>query len=141
MTNSKTTKSKSSKAYTYAIGRRKASIANLKLYKGKSESIVNGKALEVYFPLLSDKLVYSKPFVVTKTTDKYYWEARVSGGGKQGQLEAMTLALARALKIIDISFGPILRNNGLMTVDSRVRQRRMVGTGGKARRAKQSPKR
>jgi len=139
MTKSKT---KITKAYTYSVGRRKLAVANVKLFKGKGDSMVNTKDLEKYFPLLSDKLIYSKPFVVTGTVDKYYFIAKVVGGGKTGQLEAVTLAISRCLKIINPeAFGPILRNTGLMTVDARVRQRRMVGTGGKSRRAKQSPKR
>ena len=92
-------------------------------------------------PIISDKLIYNKPFVTTDTVEKFYFEARTSGGGKGGQLEAVTLAVSRALKKLNEKYGPMLRNAGLLTVDSRVRQRRMVGTGGKARRAKQSPRR
>ena len=135
------TSSKSNKSYTYTIGRRREAVANIKLFKGKGESTINKKPLETYFPLLSQKIVYSRPFVVTSTTDKYYFEARTSGGGKMGQLKAVTLAISRALKEIDDKFRPLLRTAGLLTVDSRVRERRMVGTGGKSRRTKQSPKR
>jgi len=132
---------KSTKNYTYAIGRRKAAIAAIKLFKGKGDTIINGKNIEKYFPLISDKLIYNKPFVTTDTVEKFYFEARTSGGGKGGQLEAVTLAVSRALKKLNEKYGPMLRNAGLLTVDSRVSQRRMVGTGGKARRAKQSPRR
>jgi len=143
MTNSKNPiiKKATTKTYTYAIGRRKAAIAAIKLFKGKGESIINGLAIEKYFPLISDKLTHNKPFVTTGTVDKFYFEAKTSGGGKGGQLEAVTLAVARALKKLDEKFGPMLRNVGLLTVDSRVRQRRMVGKGGKSRRGKQSPRR
>lgn len=142
MTNSKKpTKKTSTKMYVYSIGRRKAAIAAVKLFKGKGETIVNKISIDKYFPAASEKIIYNKPFVVTSTVDKYYFEAKTSGGGKGGQLEAVTLAIARSLKKIDEKFGPILRQNGLMTVDSRVRQRRMVGKGGKSRRNKQSPRR
>jgi len=67
---------------------------------------------------------------------------KVAGGGNSGQLDAMIQGIARALSAIDTGkFRPILKTSGLLTRDARIRQRRMVGTGGKARRAKQSPKR
>lgn len=133
----KSTKNK----YTYAIGRRRSAVASVKLMSGKSGSKVNGIELETYFPQVDHKIRYQKPFVATDTLGKYYFEARVNGGGKMGQLDALVLALSRALTELDINHKPALRGQGLMTVDSRVRERRMVGTGGKARRQKQSPKR
>ena len=143
MTNSKkpTTKKPTTKVYVYSIGRRKAAIAAVKLFKGKGETIINTLPVDKYFPAASEKIIYNKPFVVTSTVDKFYFEAKTSGGGKGGQLEAVTLAIARSLKKLDEKFGPILRQSGLLTVDSRVRQRRMVGKGGKSRRGKQSPRR
>lgn len=137
------TKSSTKNTYTYAVGRRRAAVATVKLFSGKSgESMVNGKSLKVYFPASHEQLILDKPFKVTETLSKYYYSAKLIGGGKNGQLEALTLALARALKKIDeAAFKPALRAAGLLTVDSRVRERRMVGTGGKARRQKQSPKR
>ncbi|HPD44580.1 MAG TPA: 30S ribosomal protein S9 [Candidatus Woesebacteria bacterium] len=132
---------KTTKTYTYAIGRRKCAVAAIKLFKGKGEMTVNKSAIDKYFPLSSDKIIYERPLVVTNTLGKYYYEARANGGGKHGQLEAVTLAVARALKKVNDKFGPILRTNGLLTVDSRIRERRMVGTGGKSRRMKQSPRR
>lgn len=129
-------------AYNYAVGRRKTAVATVKLFKGKGNSEVNGVAVEKYFPTENAKIVYQKPFVVTKTMDKYYFQSKLTGGGKEGQVEALSLAISRALKKIDeTAFGPTLRQAGLLTVDARVRERRMVGTGGKARRQKQSPKR
>jgi small subunit ribosomal protein S9 len=135
------TSSKSNKTYTYAIGRRREAIANIKLFKGKGDSLINKLSVDKYFPLSSQKIIYNRPFVTTGTLDKYYFEARTSGGGKIGQLNAITLAISRALKIINETYGPLLRDAGLLTVDARVRQRRMVGMGGKSRRQRQSPKR
>jgi small subunit ribosomal protein S9 len=127
--------------YTYALGRRRAAVATVKVFAGKGETMVNKMTIEKYFPGATDKIKYDKPFTVTGTLGKYYFEAKVLGGGKQGQVEALMLAVARALKKIDENFKPVLRQAGLLTVDSRVRERRMVGTGGKSRRQKQSPKR
>lgn len=135
------TKSPSKITYTYAIGRRKSAIAAVKLFSGKAKSMVNGIALEKYFPGSNFEIRYLKPFNITDTLGKYYYSAKVSGGGKSGQLDALILAISRTLKKIDVAFGATLRANGLITVDSRVRQRRNIGTGGKARRQKQSPKR
>lgn len=136
------TKSNSKTSYTYAVGRRKSSIVTLKLFAGKADSMVNGKLFTDYFPGDNNKVLANKPFIVTDTLGKFYYSAKIVGGGKVGQLSALTLAISRALKKLDEAvYKSPLRNAGLLTVDSRVRERRMVGTGGKARRQKQSPKR
>jgi len=135
------TTSKSNKTYTYAVGRRREATSSVKLFKGKGDSLVNKISVDKYFPLSSQKIIYNRPFATTGTLDKYYFEARTSGGGKIGQLNAITLAISRALKTISETNGPLLRDAGLLTVDARVRQRRMVGMGGKSRRQRQSPKR
>ena len=136
------TKSNSKTTYTYALGRRKSAVATIKLFSGKpSESQVNGQKSNLYFSGAHNQILISKPFLVTSTVDKYYYLAKIVGGGKNGQLDALVLAISRALKKIDVAYSTPLRAAGLLTVDSRVRERRMVGTGGKARRQKQSPKR
>ena len=129
------------KVYHFAVGRRKSSVVTIKLFDGQDTSTVNKIALEKYFPGKTFKDVYLQPFVVTKSQKKYHFQAKASGGGKKGQVEALALAIARTLKLAQPDFKQPLRQAGLLTVDSRVRQRRMVGTGGKARRKKQSPKR
>lgn len=135
------TKKSTSNTYTYAIGRRKAAVATVKLFSGKGDSIVNKIAVEKYFPSRTAKIAYERPFVTTDTLGKYHFQTKLVGGGKGGQVEALQLALARALVKINEAFKPILKPTGLLTVDSRVKERRMVGTGGKSRRQKQSPKR
>lgn len=136
------TKLNSKTLYTYAVGRRKSCVATVKLYAGKAASMVNGENLDKYFPDAKSQVLAAKPFVVTDSVGKFYYTAKIVGGGKVGQLAALALAVARALKKLDeAAYRPALRHAGLLTVDSRVRQRRMVGTGGKARRQKQSPKR
>lgn len=130
-----------SKKYTYSLGRRKTSTCKLYLFAGKGENLVNKIKGDVYFPGINFALVYNHPFLATKTEGKFHYHATVLGGGKQGQVEALALAISRGLKKVSEEYRPALRAAGLLTVDSRVRQRRHVGTGGKARRRKQSPKR
>lgn len=128
--------------FVYASGKRKASSARVRLYKGKGEDLVNDKPISDYFPGAICKLIWSQPFKITETLDKYYMSARVVGGGKASQLEAVTHGIAKALAgVEEKKFRLILKKAGLLTRDSRIRERRMVGTGGKARRKKQSPKR
>jgi len=132
---------KNKKTYTYAVGRRRTATATIKLFSGAASSTVNKMAIDKYFPGKFAAITHQQPFLVTKTQKKYYFQARVSGGGKNGQLEALALAISRALLKIDETHKKNLRSAGLLTVDSRRRQRRMVGTGGKARHKKQSPRR
>jgi small subunit ribosomal protein S9 len=124
------------KKYTFAVGRRKTASARVRLFKGTGENLINGKKVEDFIIQLA------KPFKLTETEGKYYFTAVVAGGGKEGQIEAIVHGIARALaKLNPEKFRSILKKNNLLTRDSRVRLRRMVGTGGKARRKKQSPKR
>lgn len=124
------------KNYTFAVGRRKSASARVRLFKGTGENLINGKKIIAYLAELS------KPFKLTETVDKYYFTAKVAGGGKEGQIEAIIHGISRAfVKLNSDKFRVILKKNNLLTRDPRVRLRRMVGTGGKARRKKQSPKR
>jgi len=127
--------------YTYAIGRRRESSARVRLYTGKGESTVNGKMIDDYFPgrIMEEK--YLMPFRVCEVSGKYYITVKVIGGGKVGQLDSMVLGTARALSRIKADYRALLKKAGLLTRDPRIRERRMVGTGGKSRRQKQSPKR
>ncbi len=128
--------------YTYAIGRRKESSARVRIYRGKGESTVNGMPAGKYFPGAVAEKAMLKPFGATETSDKYYFSAKTSGGGKNGQIAAVVLGIARALvKASTDKYRTPLKKLGLLTRDSRIRQRRMVGMGGKSRRKKQSPKR
>lgn len=128
--------------YTYAVGRRKSSSARVRLFKGQGVNLINDKKVsEIYQSKVSETII-SKPFKLTDTEGKYFFTAKVTGGGKEGQLEAIIHGLARALVKLDTDkFRSVLKDNNLLTRDSRSRLRRMVGTGGKARRKKQSPKR
>jgi len=129
-------------SYIYVSGRRKCAAARVRLFKGTGETEVNGKPIAEYFPGEVSKTIWSKPFEITGSWGKYYATIRVIGGGKHGQVEAVAHGLAKAFALLnkDDLRAP-LKKAGLLTRDSRIRQRRMVGTGGKARRKKQSPKR
>jgi small subunit ribosomal protein S9 len=128
--------------YIYGVGRRRTSSCRVRLYRGKGENTVNGIPASKYFEGEIAKRALAKPFGVTETSDKYYFSAKVVGGGKNGQLEAVILGIARALVKASVEKNRVpLKKLGLLTRDSRIRQRRMVGMGGKSRRKKQSPKR
>lgn len=127
--------------FVYAIGRRKSASARVRLYVGKGENSVNGRKMTEYFPgpILGD--VWSKAFKVVDMSNKFYVTVKVSGGGKIGQVEAVAHGIARALAKQKEEFKKPLKDAMLLKRDSRIRERRKVGTGGKARRKKQSPKR
>lgn len=129
------------KNYTFAVGRRKTSVARVRLYSGRGDTLVNDKPINVYFAGVAPEVVWNKPFTVTKTEGKFWTTVKVAGGGKHSQLDAMKLGLSRALVAVNADNRPALKSHGLLTRDSRQRERRMIGTGGKSRRKKQSPKR
>ena len=135
--------------YTYAVGRRKTASARVRLYKSANvpgfdgvQLTVNGKPAEVYFPGATAKAAYRQPFTLTETLNKISASVLVYCSGKKGQLDATIHGIARALATVDKdNHRAILKSAGLLIRDARAKQRRMVGTGGKARRTKQSPKR
>lgn len=133
---------KSKQEYVFSVGRRKESIARVRLYKGKNETLVNERPVGEYFPGEVARVAFMRPFQLTQTEGKYWATIKVSGGGRTGQLDAVVHGLARALSSANSEeLRPALKKYGLLTRDARIRERRKVGTGGKARRKKQSPKR
>lgn len=129
-------------SFIYAKGKRRTSSVRVRLFKGKGENVVNNLPLEKYFSGAVNKAYWMKPFIVTDSWEKYYFTARVVGSGLKGQLDALVQGLSRALAEVDPEKNKAsLKKAGLLTRDSRVKQRRMVGMGGKSRRKKQSPKR
>lgn len=132
---------KKTKNYLFAVGRRKRSIARIRLFSGKGQTLVNEMPVEEYFKNVSS-IYFFKPFEVTGTTGKFYATVRVSGGGKSGQLGALVHGLSRALVKTDSEkYKKVLRDNGLLTRDPRERERRKFGLAQAARKKKQSPKR
>jgi len=130
------------KSYIPAVGRRKRAIARVRLFKQKGDIIVNGQPISQYFPGSVNQKLYLEPFRVCNCQDKYHATIKVEGSGISGQLGAVIHGLARALaKLNPEKFKPTLRHRGFLTRDPRKKERRKVGTGGKARRQKQSPKR
>lgn len=139
-------KKQADKQYFEAVGRRKSAIARVRLYPLRKnevagEILVNKKPIGKAFPFPTHKEEYLKPLRLVKAHEKFGITVIVNGGGKQGQLDAIVHGLVRALEKADKSVRPLLKKEGLFTRDARVKERRKVGTGGKARRKKQSPKR
>ena len=108
----------------------------------EGEMWANGKKIEELFPALQHKVQYLKPLKLANADGRFCVSIRVNGGGINGQLDAIVHGLARAVEKTDKEVvRPLLKKGLFFRRDPRARQRRMVGTGGKARRAKQSPKR
>lgn len=127
--------------YIYAVGRRKRSVARLRLYSGKGQTMVNQLPIGEYFKDIPP-VYFLKPFELTGTTGKYYATAKIIGGGKTGQLGAFVHALSRALVQADKDkFKGVLKQAGFLTRDPREKERRKAGLAQSARAKKQSPKR
>ena len=125
-----------------SVGRRKAAIARVRLMPNAGQLTINGKLINEYFPGPVFQKAYQKPFEVTKTLGKYSGTVLVAGGGTASQLGAVIHGLSRALSKTDTeAFRTLLKVEGLLTRDPRVRERRKYGNAQKARAKKQSPKR
>lgn len=138
--------------YYEAIGRRRTAVARVRLYltkkpakinaaAQKGEIFVNDMPIDQYFPTEAYKQLYMQPFNVTETAGRFLVSITARGGGKHGQVEAVALGISRALELVNEGNRAKLKPEGLLTRDSRGRERRKPGTGGRARRQKQSPKR
>lgn len=137
-----TTKKQTKKDYIFAVGRRRTSSARVRLHQGDKESTVNGEVIGKYFPGEAFTKMWQKPFLLTDTLGKYHVTIKVIGGGRMGQIEAAIHGISRALSLSNTEkFRGVLKSAGLLSRDERIRERRMVGTGGKSRRKKSSPKR
>lgn len=150
-------KNKSAKLdYIFAVGRRKESVARVRLYQHvkddlvwgeqevkKGEMLVNQKPIAQYFSSEVERHLYTEPLRVTNAHQQNYaFTIKVEGGGHAGQLQALIAGIANALNKLDREkHRPVLKKKGFLTRDSRIRQRRKVGMGGKSRRKRQSPKR
>lgn len=128
--------------YVEGIGRRKVATARVRIYEGAGDFIVNDLAAGKYFANIANaQVLYLKPFELTGTRGKFAVTAKVSGSGIRAQLDAIIHGLSRALINYDPEFKALLKKDGLLTRDDRMKESRKVGTGGKARRKRQSPKR
>ncbi len=128
--------------YVEAVGRRKTATARVRLYKTAGDFVVNGKAAGQYFNTIPDShVLYNQPFNVTDTRNQFAVSAIIKGSGARAQIEALIHGIAHALTAIDTTYRPLLKEQGMLTRDDRMKETRKIGTGGKARRKRQSPKR
>lgn len=122
-------------------GRRKTSVARIKLAKGTGTFVVDEKPVDTVFPLELDRMRLTKPFVVTGRDLKGFdISIKLLGGGKKSQLEAATLGLAKALMALDENLKPLLKDANLLTRDPRMKERKKYGLK-RARKAPQYSKR
>ena len=130
----------SAKPYFYGTGRRKSSVARVRLYPGSGNITINGRNIDEYFGLETLKLIVNQPFGVTDTLGKFDIVANVTGGGISGQAGAIRHGAARALLLVDENYRPLLKKAGLLTRDPRMKERKKYGLKA-ARRASQFSKR
>ena len=130
----------SAKPYFYGTGRRKKSVARVRLYPGTGVVTINGRNIDEYFGLETMKLIVNQPFAVTDTVGKFDIVANVKGGGFSGQAGAIRHGVARALLSADENYKPLLKKAGFLTRDPRMKERKKYGLKG-ARRAPQFSKR
>ena len=126
--------------YFYGTGRRKKSVARVRVYAGTGKITINDRDIDDYFGLETLKLIVRQPLALTGTTDKFDIVCRVNGGGVTGQAGAIRHGLSRALLEYDANLRPALKKAGFLTRDPRMKERKKYGLKG-ARRAPQFSKR
>lgn len=126
--------------YFYGTGRRKKSVARVRVYAGTGKITVNDRDIDDYFGLETLKLVVRQPLALTGTTEKFDIVCKVAGGGVSGQAGAIRHGLSRALLQYDENLRPLLKKAGFLTRDPRMKERKKYGLKG-ARRAPQFSKR
>ena len=129
-----------SKPYFYGTGRRKSSVARVRIYNGTGKITINDRDIDDYFGLETLKLIVRQPLVLTETAQKYDIVCRVAGGGVTGQAGAIRHGIARALLQSDAELRAALKKAGFLTRDPRMKERKKYGLKG-ARRAPQFSKR
>lgn len=129
-----------SNPYFYGTGRRKKSVARVRVYPGTGKITINDRSIDDYFGLETLKLIVRQPLALTGTTEKFDIVCRVNGGGMTGQAGAIRHGLSRALLQYDEALRPALKKAGFLTRDPRMKERKKYGLKG-ARRAPQFSKR
>jgi small subunit ribosomal protein S9 len=127
-------------SYTWGLGRRKTAIARVRIRPGAGGFVVNGRPMEEFFPVLEQQKCARSPLQTAGTPESYDVACKVTGGGPMGQAEAVRLGLARALKATNPALDMALRDQGHLTRDSRMKERKKYGRRG-ARRGFQFSKR
>lgn len=126
--------------YTWGLGRRKSSVARVRLIPGAGGFVVNGKPMTTFFPVLANQESARSPLVTADLLESYDIFCNVNGGGVSGQAGAVRLGIARALVKLDPALDPTFRVEGHLTRDSRMKERKKPGQRG-ARRGFQFSKR
>jgi small subunit ribosomal protein S9 len=129
-----------SSKYHHGTGRRKTSIARVRLYPGTGSIVVNEKPIEQYFSREADVTTVYAPLRATNTADQFQVMVKVSGGGVTGQAGAVSHGIARALQAANPELRPTLRQGGFLTRDARAKERKKPGLK-RARKAPQYTKR
>ena len=130
----------SAKPYFYGTGRRKKSVARVRIYPGTGSITINKRDIDDYFGLETLKLIVNQPYEVTDTVGKFDIVCTVTGGGISGQAGAIRHGVARALLNVDANYRPALKAAGFLTRDPRMKERKKYGLKA-ARRAPQFSKR
>ena len=115
-------------------GRRKTAVARVRLATGTGKISINGRPFENYFPVETLRATVSQPLTATGMADKYDVQVTVTGGGPNGQAGAVRHGLARALLTVDANLRPLLKAEGLLTRDPRMRERKKYGQPGARKR-------
>ena len=126
--------------YIFSTGRRKTAVANVRLFAGTGENIVNKKALDKYFSDKPQQETAVRPLALTGLLGEYYFTAHVAGGGRTSQVEAIRHGIAQGLSKLSADMQSVLKKNGFLTRDDRKKERKKPGLRG-ARRAPQWAKR
>jgi len=117
-----------------AVGRRKESVARVRLSPGKGTIIVNRRPFDKYFLRETDRIIVGQALQLTNTKDKFDVNVSLRGGGLTGQAGALRLGIARALVLTDASFKDALRKGGFLTRDPRTKERKKYGLKGARKR-------
>jgi len=117
-----------------ATGRRKTAVAQVRVSSGAGKITINGRAFKDYFPLASQQKIITRPLSLTDTAKQLDVRVNVRGGGPSGQAEATRHGIARALLKVDIDLRPLLKSDGLLTRDPRMKERKKYGQPGARRR-------
>ncbi|MGN0674530.1 MAG: 30S ribosomal protein S9 [Oscillospiraceae bacterium] len=130
----------SKQPYFYGTGRRKSSVARVRVYAGSGNITINGRDINDYFGLETLKLIVKQPLILTENAEKFDIVCTVAGGGVTGQAGAIRHGLSRALLQVNDELRPVLKKAGFLTRDPRMKERKKYGLKA-ARRAPQFSKR
>jgi len=122
------------KIVNITVGRRKEAVARVRLFPGKGDITVNGLPSDKYFIRETDRIILKQPLTATNNLTKYDIIANIRGGGLTGQAGALRHGISRALKLLDPSLKDLLRKQGYLTRDPRMKERKKYGQKGARKR-------